>query len=55
MANCVKEQQLLQKLYQCQEEMEILLKEGKEDLHYKMICDLIKRLELYLCDSQDLM
>ena len=50
-----KEQELLRKLYECQEEMENLLKEGKEDKHYKMICELIKRLESYLCDEQDLM
>lgn len=50
-----KEQDLLRKLYECQEEMEKLLKEGKEDKHYKMICELITRLELHLCDNQDLM
>lgn len=50
-----REQELLKKLYECQEDMESLLKNGKEDTHYKMICELIKRLELYLCDNQDLM
>lgn len=50
-----KEQDLLRKLYECQEEMEALLKEGKQDDHYKMICELIKRLEKHLCDNQDLM
>jgi hypothetical protein len=50
-----KEQKLLSKLYECQEEMEKLLKEGKEDKHYKMICELINRLELHLCNNQDLM
>lgn len=53
--NLTKEQELLRKLYECQEEMEKLLKEGKEDKHYKMICELIIRLEHFLCDNQDLM
>lgn len=50
-----REQELLRKLYECQEEMEKLLKEGKQDKHYKMICELITKLELFLCDNQDLM
>lgn len=50
-----KEQDLLRKLYECQEDMETLLKEGKQDEHYKMICELIQRLEQHLCDNQDLM
>ena len=50
-----REQILLTKLYECQDEMEVLLKEGKEDEHYKMICELIKRLEISLCDKQELM
>jgi hypothetical protein len=53
--NLTREQELLRKLYECQDEMEKLLKDGKDDKHYKMICDLIKRLEIFLCDSQDLM
>ena len=55
MPNRTPEQDLLRKLYECQEEMEKLLKDGKQDSHYKIICDLIKRLENYLCNSQDLM
>ena len=50
-----REQELLRKLYECQEEMEFLLVRGKQDTHYKMICDLIKRLEEYLSNGQDLM
>jgi hypothetical protein len=50
-----KEQKLLSKLYECQEEMEKLLKDGKDDIHYQMICELIKRLEQHLCDCQELM
>lgn len=55
MSNQTKQQKLLTKLYECQEEMESMLKNGKEDPDYKMICELIKRLELSLCYSQDLM
>lgn len=55
MSQLNREQELLRKLYECQEEMEKILKDGKQDVHYKMICDLIKRLEIYLCDCQDLM
>jgi len=55
MSQLKREQELLRKLYECQDEMEKLLKDGKQDVHYKMICDLIKRLEIYLCDCQDLM
>jgi len=55
MSEQTKEQKLLAKLYECQEEMELLLRDGKEDEHYKMMCNLIKRLELYLCNNQDLM
>ncbi len=50
-----REQKLLIKLYECQDEMEILLKKGKKDTHYRLICELIRRLELYLCNNQDLM
>jgi hypothetical protein len=55
MSQLSKEQDLLRKLYECQEEMEKLLKQGKEDSHYKMICELITRLEMFLCNNQDLM
>jgi hypothetical protein len=55
MSKPTKEQDLLRKLYECQEEMEVLLKEGKLDPHYKIISDLIKRLENHLCNCQDLM
>lgn len=55
MSTKTREQILLTKLYECQDEMGVLLKEGKEDEHYKMICELIKRLEISLCDKQELM
>jgi hypothetical protein len=55
MSQLSREQELLRSLYECQEEMEKLLKKGKEDTHYKMMCDLIKRLEDYLSNGQDLM
>ena len=55
MSTKTREQILLTKLYECQDEMEVLLKEGKEDEHYKMLCELIKRLEISLCDKQELM
>ena len=55
MSTKTSEQILLTKLYECQDEMGILLKGGKEDEHYKMLCELIKRLEISLCDKQELM
>ena len=55
MSTKTREQILLTKLYECQDEMGVLLKEGKEDEHYKMLCELIKRLEISLCDKQELM
>lgn len=51
----MKYQSLLLKLYECQEEMESLLVEGKNDSHYKIICDLIRQIEDYLSNGQDLM
>lgn len=55
MSHQTKKQKLLTKLYECQEEMESMLKDGKEDPDYKIICELITRLEFSLCYSQDLM
>jgi len=55
MSTKTREQILLTKLYECQDEMGVLLKGGKEDEHYKMLCELIKRLEISLCDKQELM
>ena len=55
MSTKTREQILLTKLYECQDEMGFLLKGGKEDEHYKMLCELIKRLEISLCDKQELM
>lgn len=50
-----KEKALLNKLYECQDLMEELLTDGKNDKHYFLIEILIKRLELYLQDNCDLM
>jgi hypothetical protein len=49
-----KEQQLLKKLYQCQDDMEVLLDKGKEDIHYELMGILIKRLEDHLSNNLDL-
>lgn len=50
-----KEQQLLKKLYECQEMMLELLDDGANDEHYKLIQVLISRLEKHLIDKLDLM
>ena len=47
-------QELLRKLYDCQEDMERLLDGGKEDKHYFLMEILIKRLELHIANQQDL-
>lgn len=49
-----KEQELLQKLYECQDMMETLLDGGKEDNHYFLIQLLIRRLERYLEDKTNI-
>ena len=51
----IEEQKLLKKLYECQDLMETLLDEGKEDKHYFLMEILIKRLELYLQNSHDIL
>ena len=50
-----KEKQLLAKLYVCQDEMEILLDKGKEDVHYILMEMLIDRLERHLQNKQDIL
>ncbi len=50
-----KEKILLKKLYECQDLMEELLIDGKNDKHYFLIEILIKRLELYVQDNCDIM
>jgi hypothetical protein len=45
------EEELLKKLYECQDSMEHLLDNGKNDKHYFLIEILIKRLELYLSNK----
>jgi hypothetical protein len=48
-------QELLKKLYDCQEDMESLLDGGKDDKHYFLMEILIKRLEVYLQNKQDML
>ena len=50
-----KEKQLLAKLYMCQDEMEILLNKGKNDVHYILMEMLIDRLERHLQNKQDIL
>lgn len=51
MLESFKEKELLKKLYECQEMMEELLDNGKNDIHYHMINQLIERLEKYLMNG----
>ena len=51
MLESFKEKELLKKLYDCQEMMEELLDNGKNDEHYHMINQLIERLEKYLMNG----
>ena len=51
----VREQRLLQKLYECQDELEYLLTAGKKDSHYISLSELIHNLEKHLGDQQDIM
>ena len=51
MSESFKEKELLKKLYECQDMMEILLDEGKNDDHYILITQLIERLEKYLIND----
>lgn len=50
-----KEQILLTKLYECQDMMEELLEKGKDDNHYFLMEILIKRLESFLQDENELL
>ena len=66
-----KEQKLLSKLYECQEEMQVYVNnvqidsEGKSDLNYKTMLtlltakkdlnELVSKLEKIICDKQELM
>ena len=49
-----KEQILLAKLYECQDMMEDLLDNGKDDNHYFLMEILVRRLESYLQDETDI-
>lgn len=49
----MKEQELLKKLYECQESMEELLDGGKDDKHYFLMEILIKRLEIYISENSN--
>ena len=55
MEKLTKERQLLRKMYEVQEEMEELLDDGINDVHYTLMSALILRLEEYLKNKQDLM
>ena len=50
-----KEQILLTKLYECQDMMEELLEKGKDDNHYFLMELLIRRLESFLQDENELL
>tara|TARA_Y100000389_G_C17315918_1_gene440445 strand:+ start:111 stop:293 length:183 start_codon:yes stop_codon:yes gene_type:complete len=49
----IEERKLLTKLYECQEMMEKLLDDGKNDKHYFIMEILIKRLEIHLQDNSE--
>lgn len=49
-----REQKLLEKMYECYDEMGELLDEKQNDPHYIVMGYLIKRLEEHLQDNQDL-
>ncbi len=51
MNDSFKEKELLKKLYECQDMMEELLDNGKNDEHYHMINILIERLEKFLSND----
>lgn len=55
MEELTKERRLLRKMYEVQEEMEELLDDGINDVHYALMSALILRLEEYLKNKQDLM
>lgn len=50
-----REQCLLRKLHECQDELEQLLDVGREDPHYKMFSTLVERLENHLQNKSNLM
>ena len=49
-----KEQRLLAKMYECQDEMALLLDQGENDIDYYVMQKLIERLEKFIQDNQDL-
>ena len=49
-----KEERLLSKMYECQEEMAELLDQGESDIDYYVMQKLIERLEKFIQDNQDL-
>jgi hypothetical protein len=68
MSEQTKEQKLLSKLYECQEEMQIYVNnidDSKSDLNYKTMLtlltakkdlnELVSKLEEIICDKQELM
>jgi hypothetical protein len=53
-SNTQSERNLLSKMYECQELMEDLLNDGKNDSHYELMSILIKRLEDHLKNNQSI-
>jgi len=49
-----KEEELLAKLYECQDMMAELLDKGDQDFHYLMMEIVVKRLESHLENNKDL-
>ena len=50
----VKKQKLLRTLYDCQDAFEEILGKDNDSRHYCSICALIKKLEINISNSQDL-
>jgi len=53
-AETIKKQRLLATLYDCQDAFEEILGKDNDSRHYCSVCTLIKRLEINLANSQDL-
>ena len=51
----LKEQRLLTKLYECQDDLKALVTLGEKDPHYISLTDLINNLERHLQDQQDIL
>jgi len=53
-ADLIKKQRLLESLYDCQDAFEEILGKDNDSRHYCSVCTLIKKLEINLANSQDL-